>query len=156
MAHTPYSGIRFADPVGSGASSHVDEASVQAFLDRMARALVDGDTETVVQLWQPPAFVLGDPEVHGVSANEELRRFFAGAREHYRDHGVVDTRAEIVDLRWPNARVAMVEVRWPWLDAAGREIGSETSTYLLRRDENGELKLRVAVMHGAAQPPGAH
>lgn len=45
----------------------------------------------------------------------------------------------------------MVEVRWPYLDADGEERGEETSTYTLRRNDRGELRLRVAVMHGASE-----
>lgn len=121
---------------------------VQEFLDRFARALTAGDGRGVAALWEAPAFVLGD-EAMPVASREEVERFFSGARSEYNARGVTDTRAEIVDLRWPNDRIALVEVRWPWLDAAGREKGSESSTYTLHRDAQGELKLRVAVMHGA-------
>jgi hypothetical protein len=46
-----------------------------------------------------------------------------------------------------------VEVRWPYLDEQGKEVGEETSTYALRRDETGILKLQTAIMHGAAEQP---
>ena len=36
------------------------------------------------------------------------------------------------------------------LDARGEEVGEETSTYTLKRNEAGDLKLCAAVMHGAA------
>ena len=52
--------------------------------------------------------------------------------------------------------MALARVRWPWLDAEGHELGSETSSYLLKRDESGEFKLRVAVRHGGEQPGRTH
>jgi hypothetical protein len=98
--------------------------------------------------------MLGDPDVHAVSSNEEIRQSFAQAKHHYNAQGITDTRPQIPNLHWPNDRVAIVEVRWPWLDANGREVGEETSTYTLRRNERGDLKRRVAVMRGAFQPRG--
>ena len=125
---------------------------VRQFLDRLAKALTRGDT-AVGALWQTPALVLGDAAVHSVGSIDELERFFAGAKQHYNDQGIVDTRGEIVSLHWPTERIAIAEVRWPYLDAQGREQGAETSTYTLRRDDDGELRLRVAVMHGVEAPP---
>ena len=46
-------------------------------------------------------------------------------------------------------------MRWPYLDAQGHELGAETSTYTLRRDGNGRLRLRVAVTHGVEEAPAA-
>jgi hypothetical protein len=48
--------------------------------------------------------------------------------------------------------VFLVDVRWPYLDAGGNEKGEESSTYTLRTDDTGELKLHVAVMRGARMP----
>jgi len=132
------------------------QQDVQDFLDRLAKAVTGGDIETVVELWQPPAFVLADPEVHAVSSNEEIRQFFGQARERYNEQGIVDTRPEITNLHWPSERIAIVEVRWRYLDAGGREAGEEISTYTLRRNERGELKLRVAVAHGAPPARSTH
>jgi hypothetical protein len=89
------------------------KAEVQAFLDRLSRALTGGD---------------------GAAAA---------------------TRAEIVELDWLTHRIAIVQVRWPQLNARGKEVGEETSTYTLRRDESGGLRLQVAIMHGASTEPEA-
>jgi hypothetical protein len=129
---------------------------VRQFLDRLARALTHGDTATVVALWETPALVLGDTLAQSIGSDEELEGFFTGAKQRYNDQGIVDTRGEIIDLRWPTERMVIVEVRWPYLDARGDEVGSETSTYTLRRDEDGDLRLRVAVMHGVEARRSAH
>jgi hypothetical protein len=85
-----------------------------------------------------------------VRTPEEVERFFSGARDQYNKMGVTDTRADIVRLSWATARIAIVQVRWPYIDAHGEEVGEETSTYTLKRNQRGELKLCTAVMHGTA------
>lgn len=131
--------------------SRIDAArhEVQQFLDRYATALTGGDVATIVSLWEVPAFVIDDADARAVGANEEIERFFAGAKQLYNDMGITGTRAEIVHLQWPTERIAVVDVRWPYLDPKGREVGEENSTYTLRRDADGELRLRVTLMHGA-------
>jgi hypothetical protein len=46
--------------------------------------------------------------------------------------------------------LALVEVRWPYLDGQGNEVGEEVSTYVLRRDDTGALKVQVALMQGVS------
>ena len=121
---------------------------VQAFLDTFAHALTRGDAHAIAALWETPAFVLGDQDAHDVRAVDEVEQFFNGAKRQYNEQGIVDTRPEIMALDWLTERIALVRVRWPYLDATGNEVGAETSTYTLRRDREGQLRLRVAVMHG--------
>jgi hypothetical protein len=127
-----------------------DEADVQELLDRMARALTSGDGRAVASLWETPALVVGDEMLQAVQSADELEAFFGGARAQYNQKGIVDTRAHIVRLSWATPRIAIAQVRWPYLNARGDEIGEETSTYTLRRDPTGVLKICAAVMHGAA------
>lgn len=127
----------------------MNRSEVQELLDRMARAITAGDGRTMAEIWETPALVLGDEQVMAVTSSQEVEQFFGGAKEQYNARGIVDTRAEIVSLTWPTDHIAIVEVRWPYLDAQGANRGEETSTYTLRRDDRGQLRLRVAVMHGA-------
>ncbi len=126
-------------------------AEVQEFLDRMARAVTSGDGRAVGKLWAVPALILGDHEARTIEAIGEVEQFFGGARAEYNARGITETRAEIVELRWLTPRIAVVQVRWPWLDPKGREVGEESSTYTLRRDDKGQLKLQAAVMQGASE-----
>jgi len=115
----------------------------------MARALTVGEARSVAAMWDVPALVVHDEDVRAVTSMAEVEQFLAGAKDQYNERGITDTRGEIQRLDWPTERIALVEVRWPWLDAQGRERGTETSTYTLRRDDQGKLRLRVALMHGA-------
>ena len=126
-------------------------ADLQAYFDRLARALTAGDGRAISTMWEVPALVIGDQEVHAVGTQKEVEQFFAGAKDQYNQRGITDTRAEISKIEWLTERIALVTVRWPYLDRAGEERGEETSTYTLRRNDAGELKLRVAAMHGAIE-----
>jgi hypothetical protein len=124
------------------------DTSVQDFLDELGRAITSGDGAAAARLWETPAYVIGDDMVVAVATDDEVAQFFGGAKAQYNHRGIVDTRAEIIRLSWPTDRLAIVEVRWPYLDGKGDEVGDEVSTYTLRVDDSGALRLRVAVMHG--------
>jgi hypothetical protein len=131
--------------------ARANREEVQQLLDRMARAVTSGDGSAMAAMWETPALVLGDNQAMAVSSPQEVAQFFGGAKEQYNKRGITDTRAEIVRLHWPTNRIAVVEVRWPYLDERGATRGHETSTYTLHRADTGDLKLRVAVMHGATE-----
>jgi hypothetical protein len=128
------------------------DAEVQAFFDRMARAITSGDTRAIAGQWAVPALVLGDTMAKAVGTIQEVEQFFSGAREQYNQRGITDTRAEIFGLEWVTDRMAIVDVRWPYLDAHGEENGSESSTYVIRRGDDGLIKLQAALFRGAATP----
>lgn len=123
-------------------------AQVQEYLNLFSRALVAGDGRTIAGMWGIPALVLGDDTVMAVKTPEEVETFFGGAKDQYNKAGIAATHPDITSLRWLTDRLVVVSVRWPYLDASGDEVGAESSTYTLRRDEQGEFKLFVAVMHG--------
>lgn len=140
--------------IGSGGlerplPSPPSEAEVGDLLQRLTHALLSGDGSDAASLWATPAFVIGDQLVQSVHAPEEIAALLGAAREQYSRNGVAATRADVQSMDWIGNRLVLVRVRWPWLDAQQREVGGETSTYLLRRDETGALKLRVVMMHGA-------
>lgn len=126
-----------------------DDAALVDFFDRIGVALSAGDAAAIAAAWEAPALVVGDGGVHAVTSSAEVESFFAGARDQYASRGISATRAEIVRVSWLGARTAIAEVRWPMLDEKNRELGEERTTYTLRTSDDGELKIRVAVMHTA-------
>lgn len=129
------------------------DSRIQNLLDQVAKAVTAGDGQMAATFWRTPAFVIGDEHELVVTSQQEIEQFFSGSKEQYNQRGITDTRADIQRLDWITDRIALVEVRWPYLDASGKEVGEETSTYLFKRDGDsaGELKLRLAVMHGEAK-----
>lgn len=147
--HSPARGLPRTPPYDPFTAPRRDDAQVQSLLEDLARAVTTGNGEGAAECWGVPAFVIGDEHEQAVMSLREVADFFAAAREHYNARGVGDTRPQVQSLQWISADLALVEVRWPWLDVQGEEAGSEASTYLLKRDRAGVLKLRVAIMHGA-------
>jgi hypothetical protein len=126
------------------------DTEVQDFLDRFAHAMTAGDGKAIARMWAVPALVLGDDLTQPVNTSEEAEEFFGGAKDLYNKRGITDTRPEIFGLAWITDRIALVDVRWPHLDQTGKEIGEEASSYVLRREDAGELKLQAAIMRGEA------
>lgn len=135
---------------GSATKHGRQDDGVQDLLDRFARAITAGDGNAIASLWAVPAFVIGDNGVRAVNSLDEVKEFFSGAKEQYNARGITDTRPDVFGLEWVTDRIVVVDVRWPYLDESGKEVGEEASTYTLRRDDAGDLKLHVALMRGAS------
>ncbi len=133
---------------GAGAR---DDAEVQAMLERLAKALTSGDTKAVAGLWAVPALVMSDDMARPVASRDEVEQFFAGARDQYNARGVTDTRPEVEHVDWATDRIAIAHVRWPWLDASDEEVGTESSIYVLKRDDDDELRIQAVIMQGASE-----
>ena len=123
-------------------------SEIQEVLDQIAVAITAGDGETVMALWELPAFVVGESMAQVIDDIDEGAKFFGGAKKQYRKMGIADTRAEIEDVEWLGKDVAVAKVRWPYLDEDGREVGGERSDYTFKRDESGALKVRSVLMRG--------
>jgi hypothetical protein len=128
------------------------DREVHAYLESFARALTAGDSRALAAMWDVPAVVVSDQGLHAVASVDEVEAFFAGAKQQYNERGITDTRPDVVGLDWATDRIAIVTVRWPYLDEKGREMGAESSTYTLRRDDAGDLKMVAIVMRGGTQP----
>jgi hypothetical protein len=123
--------------------------AIEDFFDHFERALTSGDAHVIASLWETPAFVLADQMGRAVTSPDEVEAFFSGVKEQYAKRGIIEARAEIVRAEWVTDRIVIAQVRWPYIDEHGEEIGEESSTYTLRRDDRDNLKLRCVVMHGA-------
>jgi hypothetical protein len=144
MATNPASSAR------AYATPSLTDGEVARLLEELGYAVTAGDGKAAAELWAIPAMVLGDQDVRAVSSREELARFFGNAKEEYRAQGVTGTRPDVRNLTWLTRELALVEVRWPYLTEDRHERGEETSTYVLRRDESGHLKIQVALLHGSS------
>ncbi|HKP28435.1 MAG TPA: hypothetical protein VJU15_03495 [Gemmatimonadales bacterium] len=143
MATNPaFSSRAYAAPI-------LADAEVARLLEDLGHAVTAGDARAAAELWAIPAMVLGDQDVRAVSSREELARFFGNARAEYNAQGITGTRPDVRNLTWLTRELALVEVRWPYLTEDRHEKGEETSTYVLRRDESGVLKIQVALLHGS-------
>jgi hypothetical protein len=135
----------------NGSTRQARDAAVQKFLGDFARALSAGDGKTIATMWEVPALVTSDAGLKAVASRQEVEQFFSGAKEQYSARGIEEAIPQIQAVDWVTERIAITRVRWPYVDRSGREIGEESSTYTLRRDDDGALKLCAVVMHGEKQ-----
>jgi hypothetical protein len=141
---------QFDSDADARAAAGPDNSAVREVLDRLAGAVTAGDARAAARLWGTPAMVLGDGMAWSVGTRGEVEDFFAGAKQQYNARGIVDTRPDILRLEWLTDRIAVVEVRWPYIDVSGDEIGAESSTYIVRREDDGEIMIRATIMQGEA------
>jgi len=123
----------------------MNERGVRPFLEALGKALSEGDAAGVARSWEVPAFVLSDEGVLALSNPGEIEAFFAQAIRWYRARGLVATRPEIESLEALGERLCSVDVRWLAFDAEALEKTSERSRYILRTNDDDEIRIRVAL-----------
>ncbi len=131
-----------AIPLGLATQEVVD------LLEQFATAITKGDGDAAAELFDVPTFIIGDNVEFMTHDLDEIAAFMGKGKAEYNKRGVVGTNVDIIHLHFMGDRLALVEVRWPWIDERGEEIGAESSTYTLRRDDDGHFKIRMALMHG--------
>ena len=139
-------------PPPSGPRVGPDNAAVRALLAKLARAVTSGDGKAAAAIWATPALVIGDDMALTVGSSADIQDVFGGAKAQYNARGITDTRPDILRLDWVTHRIAIVEVRWPYLAADGDEVGEETSTYVIRREPDGQLAIRAASCTAKPRP----
>jgi ketosteroid isomerase-like protein len=120
-------------------------AEVEGFLRRYGAALGTGDVAGVGRCWQVPALVVADQGARAVLAMEEVEAFFAAAVAWYRDQGLVSTVPEVRRVERLSTGLVSVDATRSAQDAGGVERSREVSRYIMRRDEDGTLRICVAV-----------
>lgn len=130
-------------------SGKTRDTDVHTYLRDYAKALTAGDANTIAQMWEVPAYLMSDGGVKAVGARKEIVDFFSGAKDQYTAQGISEAIPQVQSIDWVTDRMVITRVRWPYINQSGQEIGEESSTYTLRRDDKGALKLCAVVMHGA-------
>jgi ketosteroid isomerase-like protein len=128
--------------------THALVKEVQHFLDRFSAAVNTSDGEAATKLWETPALVVSDRSTMAVACDEQVAKMFGSAKDHLKSKGATDTRAEILGLEDLTPKVVLVTAHFDWLNGDGEEVGGETTTFTLRRDSQGALRVKSSVMHG--------
>jgi hypothetical protein len=121
------------------------EPAIRHVLDQVGRALRAGDARAVAQVWRLPGLVLSDAGTRAIADAAELEAFFAQAIAWYQSQGTVATQPEIQSIEPLSDQLAAVNVRWPGFNAAGAEISTETSYYIMQVGSDGEARICVAL-----------
>jgi hypothetical protein len=136
--------VLFAE-VDGNMPMEIIEPAIRRALQQVGAALSDGDARAVAQAWQLPGLVLADAGTRAIADAAEVEAFFAQAIAWYRSQGTVATRPEIQSIEPLSDKLAAVDVRWPGFNAAGREISTDTSHYIMQVGTDGEARICVAL-----------
>jgi hypothetical protein len=135
--------------VASGGT--LDEGGALEFLRRFGVAIAAGDSEAIRQCFELPAMFLADGGVSVLADEEEMVRMFQQGRKFYLDLGLTETHPEVLQFTPLTARMYEARVRWPGSGSDGVERWSEESLYLLRLDNDGRPRIRVAATLGGRE-----
>jgi ketosteroid isomerase-like protein len=126
---------------------------VEQFLVAYAEALSAGDGAALAGMYEIPGLVVSDQGGQPVSSPDQVAEFFAAAAAQYHDAGLAGTRPEYVSIEQLSEQLCTADVRWIGIDADGRATGhKEYSMYVLRRGEDGVVRIQVAVIRSPEVP----
>jgi len=130
--------------------------ALAAMLERFVRYFDLQQFHPAVELWDLPALVLGDGQVHGPMSRPQLERIFeeavplanlaslAGQLPRAGSRQGPSVRVE--DAVWLAERVARLRARWPEQRFGGFLTGVEATEFLVRIDESGAPKIRALTL----------
>jgi hypothetical protein len=121
---------------------------VAAFVDLFLDLFAAGDVAGITRLWDTPALVLGDEQVHGAMSLAQLEKLFLDAVFAQASQSFPGSE-QIESVEWISRRVAMVELPWPQRSVGGFLRGVEATTFFLRIDQRGHLKIRALMLRGS-------
>jgi hypothetical protein len=122
------------------------DGEVLTFLESYGRALSSGEPKEISSAWEVPALVLSDQGAIHVESPRQVEEFFGSARQGYRARGIVATKPEVMKVDWLTEAMVQVRARWLQLTPDDKVQGDELSLYVLRRDKDRMLRIRVAIM----------
>lgn len=117
---------------------------IARMLEHIGEALSAGDLQKASSFWIAPALVLSDAAAIPIADAQEIEALFSKAAEWYQAQGLVSTRPEVERVEQLSETLAAVDVRWPSFDAAGQEMHSERSHYIVQLADD-QAYVRVAM-----------
>ncbi|CAN5454600.1 hypothetical protein BH10ACT3_BH10ACT3_18600 [soil metagenome] len=120
---------------------------VEKFLVAYGDALSAVDGPTIASMYEIPGMVISDQGSVAISSPEQVAEFFTAAAAQYTDAGIAGTRPEYVSIEQLSEQICSADVRWIGVDAEGKATRyKEFASYLLRRSEDGTVRIQVAVI----------
>ena len=142
----------------------VGTTELVAVIAAFAGFLDVGEAERAAALWDVPALILGDTQVHGPLSLERVASWLRDVTERgpaeassspARTAAALPSVTEpLIDrVQWLSARVASVETSWPSRPSGGVLAGVDGTTFLIRVDQFGQAKIRGLLLHSRSQRP---
>jgi len=124
----------------------VKEVWIRNFLGRFEKAMAAGDAEVLTRLCGAPSLIIGDSFSIAITSPLQAKDFFTGVLLNHTSHGTSLVRPQVQSLEWATENMALVSVLWAMVDKKGHEFGWESSYYILKCDESGEVKIQTALL----------
>ncbi|MEV2219362.1 hypothetical protein AB0E01_05735 [Nocardia vinacea] len=118
---------------------------IEAYLGEYQEALSAFDAQRSVAQWGAPGTMVSDAFVGTVATTAEMAEGLEQSYPLYQSLGLASvdhTVLEHVDL---SERITRIHVRWHFYDLEGNLLTDSDYEYLLRRDDDGQLRAYVAV-----------
>jgi hypothetical protein len=122
-------------------------AAVESFLKRYGSLLAAGDTSAIARCWEMPALAISDDRAMALSEEKHVRDFVGQGWEKYRQQELVTMKPIYFCVTELSPRLMDVDVTWAAADAdADAHVKAhESAHYILRMDEGGAPRIRVAI-----------
>jgi hypothetical protein len=123
------------------------------------------DADRAAQLWDVPALILGDTQVHGLMSIDRLADWLRGIDDGPENNAppsydvpgaapVARSEPLVQRVEWASNRVAMVDASWPRRPRGGVLAGTAGTTFLVRVDQHGQAKIRGLLLRTGDARPG--
>lgn len=98
-----------------------------------------------------PFFALADDLLAVVANEAKLIEAFEGALDFYTSQEIAQARHRIDDITQLTDKLVLVKVNWTYLNGSGEELYDADYVYVLRTNEDGELRMHVMVSINEAE-----
>ncbi|HEY7200340.1 MAG TPA: hypothetical protein VIC57_09025 [Candidatus Dormibacteraeota bacterium] len=98
-----------------------------------------------------PFYAIADDLLAVVPSEAKLIEAFEGALDFYTSQEIAQAKERIDEIRQLTSRLVLVRVNWTYLDGEGRELYDADYVYVLRVDDEGDLRLHVMVSINEAE-----
>lgn len=136
-------------------ASQITPQDAPALLQRLIDLFAAGDAAAIAELWDAPALIMGDEQVHGTMSRGQIEKLFWDASAKGDIGNTTPTDLDLRRQEWISRRVVLVELGWPKQRARGFLHGVTATTFVLRIDEQDNLKIRALLLHSNADPERA-
>jgi ketosteroid isomerase-like protein len=130
-------------------------AELDEFLDRFAGAFAKGDLAALAGCYVTPVLFVTEWDSATFDSARELAEGFRHVVAEHRDRGMVSLSHRVETVFKPAPRILEIGVRWTFHDDAGQALLQDRYRYLLRRVDDGGLRIAVVVVLGGSAVPSA-
>jgi hypothetical protein len=124
---------------------------VRAFYADYARKLSDYAFDKLGTTFGFPFTAIADDLLAVVPSEAKLIEAFEGALDFYTAQEIAQARERIDEITQLTDKLVLAKVNWTYLDRSGTELYDADYVYVLRTNDDGDLRLHVMVSINEAE-----